>query len=153
MELARSKTLLWTAHSRAKMIFYRLSEGRVRRVLNTPKRIEEGVAPKTIAMMQPSSMKTATTWSQEIWVMVQDAGSKRKVISAWRYPGVTKPRAVLQMMQKEYREYAKDKVQARVRDEQEAAPPAKPKSEFFSRPVTKNKKRRLYKHAFNKFGV
>jgi hypothetical protein len=121
------------------MNFYRLSEGRVRRVLHAPKRVEEGVAPRTIALMQPASMKTATTWAQEIWVMVQDAGSKRKVISAWRYPGVTKPRAVLQMMQKEYREYAKE-----IPKEKPAA------SEFLTRPVTKNKRRRLYTHDFNK---
>ena len=119
--------LVWTHHSRAKMGFYRLSQGRVRRVLNSPKRVEEGVAPKTVAMMQPTTLKTATTWTQEIWVMVQDAGSKRKVISAWRYPGMTKPRAVLAIAQKEFREYA-----------------AADKSEFLTRPVTKAKRRRLY---------
>jgi hypothetical protein len=128
-----SKTLVWTLHARAKMNFYRLSQGRVRRVLHSPRRVEEGVAPKTIAMMQPASLKTATTWTQEIWVMVQDAGAKRKVISAWRYPGVTKPRAVLTMMQKEYHEYA-------AREAPEEA-----KSEFLSRPVTKPKRRRLYR--------
>jgi len=30
-------------------------------------------------------------WNQELWVMIQDKGSIRKVISAWRYPGMTKP--------------------------------------------------------------
>jgi hypothetical protein len=37
--------------------------------------------------------------------MVQDVpGGKRKVISAWRYPGVTKPR-VAALLKKEYREF------------------------------------------------
>ena len=83
------------------MNFYRLTPARVRRVMNSPKRIEEGVAPKTIAMMQPASIKIAggrvgtgkeEKWTQEIWVMVQDRGKERKVISAWRYPGMTKAR-------------------------------------------------------------
>lgn len=94
------KTLFWTNHAKAKMNFYRLSEQRVRRVLNSPKRIEEGIAPKTIAMMQPASYKTygsnktdrldGTYWTQEIWVMIEDSRVKRKIISAWRYPGMTK---------------------------------------------------------------
>ncbi len=88
------KILEWTAHARGKMRFYRLSEARVRRVLNLPKRIEEGIAPHTIAMMQPASTETVggkLAWTQEIWVMVEDTKAKRKIISAWRYPGCTRP--------------------------------------------------------------
>lgn len=73
---------------------YGLSEARVRRVMHSPKRIEEGIAPKTIAMMQPASIKTVKNkpaWTQEIWVMVTQGKSEKKVISAWRYPGMTKP--------------------------------------------------------------
>jgi len=110
------KLLAFTHHARMKMEFYRLSEARVRRVLNSPKRVEEGVAPKTVAMMQPGTMKTAMgragaekkeSWTQEIWVMIQDAGTRRKVISAWRYPGVTKPRGAAEVgfMRKEYEEF------------------------------------------------
>ena len=109
--------LSWTLHAQQKMRFYKLSQGRVRSVLNSPKRIEEGVAPKTVAMMQPASITSGSMrrgatgqekWSHEIWVMVQDAGTKRKVISAWRYPGVTKPRGAIaaDMMSKEYQEFA-----------------------------------------------
>lgn len=93
------------------MNFYRLSPARVRRVLNAPRRVEEGVAPKTVAMMQPASLKRSTAgreaWTQEIWVMIQDRGGHRKVISAWRYPGVTKPRseAAMDVMRKEYNEF------------------------------------------------
>lgn len=89
------KKLQWTFHSRSKMRQYRLSDGRVLRVLHAPKRVETGVAPKTIACMQPASQTrfgTDADWTQEIWVMVQDAGNTRKVISVWRYPGKTKPR-------------------------------------------------------------
>lgn len=97
-------TLAWTFHARTKMGHYRLTPSRVRRVLHSPKRVEEGVAPKTVAMMQPASMKTATTWTHEIWVMVQDTKGVRKVISAWRYPGVTRARTTA-FIKKEYCEF------------------------------------------------
>ena len=102
--LSRMKPLAWTAHAKAKMQFYKLSPARIRRVLHSPKRIEEGVAPKTVAMMQPG---TKEVWSQEIWVMFQDTPTERKVISAWRYPGVTKPRSSMtqKILRQEYQEY------------------------------------------------
>ena len=108
--------LQWTFHARAKMNHYRLTPSRVRHVLHSPKRVEEGVAPKTVAMMQPVSLKTAAgrdsarkgeSWSQEIWVMIQDTAAGRKVISAWRYPGVTKPRDAA-FLKKEYGEFLSD---------------------------------------------
>lgn len=123
--LSRSKTLHWTFHARAKMNFYKLSEQRVRQVLHCPKRIEEGVAPKTTAMMQPVSVKRVKsqesskmqeTWIQEIWVMVEkrrQGSSVRgqettKVISAWRYPGMSKPRSEVlkNALRQEYGEYS-----------------------------------------------
>ncbi len=77
-----------------KMAFYRLSEGRVRRVLHSPRRIEEGIAENTIALMQPvsltKSIKGQEDWNQELWVMIVETPSERKVISVWRYPGKTK---------------------------------------------------------------
>lgn len=119
MIIPRTKITVFTRHARAKMAFYKLSESRVRHVLHSPKRIEEGVAPKTVAMMQPGSIKTSgprgqnkETWSQEIWVMFQDGPRERNIISAWRYPGVTKPRSeiALQLMRQEYQEFlAKNK--------------------------------------------
>lgn len=84
--------LYWTHHARAKMRFYGLSEARVKRVLHTPKRVEEGIAPKTVAMMQAVA---SPKHPYEIWVMFQDKRAERKVISAWRYPGITKPGALL----------------------------------------------------------
>ena len=112
--IPRSRQLVWTSHAKAKMQFYKLSPARVRRVLNVPKRIEEGVAPKTVAMMQPGSVKTSgqkETWNQEIWVMFQDSPQERKVISAWRYPGVTKPRSAIlrNMARQEYQSYDSSK--------------------------------------------
>jgi hypothetical protein len=94
------------------MQFYKLSPSRVRHVLHAPKRIEEGVAPKTVAAMQPGSIRRngqKETWSQEIWVMYQDTPRERKIISAWRYPGVTKPRSAIirTMARAEYESYEK----------------------------------------------
>lgn len=94
----------WTSHVVGKMHFYQLSEGRVRRVIASPRRTEEGVAPGTVAVMQPGSGKR----KEEIWVMYQlikpktkdqnlkSVGSaKKRIITAWRYPGVSKPRALV----------------------------------------------------------
>jgi hypothetical protein len=103
------------------------------RVVHSPKRVEEGVAPKTVAMMQPTAVRSAVlgevshhgakpgrmtfsnqnvtrskeSWSQEIWVMIQDLGKQRKIISAWRYPGMTRPRSEVSMdaLRREYREF------------------------------------------------
>jgi hypothetical protein len=46
-------------------------------------------------------------WTQELWVMVQDVGRKRKIISAWRYPGMSKGRTGIPMsvFRDEYKEY------------------------------------------------
>ncbi|MDD3735118.1 MAG: DUF4258 domain-containing protein [Candidatus Pacebacteria bacterium] len=98
--------LFWTKHSREKMQFYGLSEQRIKRVLRNPDRIEEGIAPKTIALMQIAGSKKNP---YEIWVMYQkkeksfyhklttkDIKSKQnnfikkpvlKIISCWKYPG------------------------------------------------------------------
>jgi len=83
----KSKLLHWTHHARVKMRYYGISEARVRRVLNLPKRIEEGIAPKTIAMMQSVYNRRRP---YEIWTMIQEDRNRRKVISAWKYPGMTK---------------------------------------------------------------
>ena len=88
MLIKKLKSFHWTSHSRAKMNFYRLSEGRVKRIINSPERIEVGIAPNTIAMMQAVKSQKHP---YEIWVMIQETRAKRRVISAWRYPGRTKP--------------------------------------------------------------
>lgn len=108
--LKSGRPIHWTQHSREKMRFYRLSEARVKRVIHSPRRIEEGIAPKTVALMQPASLKFSgnkSDWTQEIWVMIQDDKRRRKVISAWRFPGKTKPRDDIskEFLRREYDNY------------------------------------------------
>ncbi len=84
---------------------YRLTESRVKRVLNHPKRIEEGIADKTVALMQAAGSEKHP---YEIWAMVEDTPGNRKVISVWRYPGETKPGEPLpEKIVREFREAAK----------------------------------------------
>lgn len=86
--LRGAKSIAWTNHSRNKMRFYGLSEGRVKRVLHSPERIETGIAPGTIAAMQGVKGRKKP---YEIWVMIKEGKDKRKIVSAWKYPGITKP--------------------------------------------------------------
>ena len=99
----------WTQHVKEKMMFYGLSETRIRHVLRGPDRVEEGIALRTTAVMQKTGSKKNPS---EIWVMYQLKKSripksglqKRKeknlkdilakkeriiIISAWRYPGIS----------------------------------------------------------------
>lgn len=80
------KEFIWTSHAQAKMRYYKLAQSRVKRVIRSYERIEEGIAENTIAVMQPYGNKK----DKEIWVMVADKGDKRYIVSAWRYPGRTK---------------------------------------------------------------
>lgn len=78
------KPIIWTKHSEHKLSFYQISKQRVLRIIKNPYRIEQGIAPNTIAAMQPTKKKN---WKQEIWVMYQKTNNKIKIISTWRYPG------------------------------------------------------------------
>ncbi len=84
-----------------KMMQYGISESRIKRIIRFPKRTEEGVATETVAVMQPAGTKRY----QEIWVMYKlasgratndkklETNNKRiRVITAWRYPGVSPER-------------------------------------------------------------
>ena len=94
--LINSREVFWTKHVKNKMREYNLSRSRILRVLRHPHRIEEGIAPKTIAVMQKSGSKKHP---YEVWVMYQIEKSKIKnqkakveslkvkIISAWKYPG------------------------------------------------------------------
>lgn len=98
----------FTLHAQFKMKQYGLSEQKVRGVIRNPKRREVGVVPKTVAVMQPVSIKKIDgkeTWKQEIWVMFvvknqkqENSGienfvqQKLRIISTWRYPGVSPKR-------------------------------------------------------------
>jgi hypothetical protein len=117
----------FTAHARYKMSQYGLSEQKVKSVLRNPKRTETGIALKTVAVMQPVGTKRTDdkparpddrgrsgreTWKQEIWVMFikkkktkgSVLGGGYRIISAWRYPGVSPkrspvPREILQELE------------------------------------------------------
>lgn len=110
---------VWTVHAIEKMRYYRLSESLVKRVMRFPKRVEKAIAPRTIGAMQPKGtaknprevwvmyqeLKSKTDYGQ--WTMANSKDKKaivhsqsaisgfsscrKKIISAWIYPGVTKP--------------------------------------------------------------
>jgi len=104
----------WTTHSVYKMHQYGLSEQKVRNVIRSPFRKEEGIVKDTVAVMQPVSPKVEgkkKIWKQEIWVMYQKTqnakrktqsekentiykipDTKYKIISVWRYPGISPQR-------------------------------------------------------------
>ena len=97
----------WTQHAVFKMKQYGLTAQRILRVVKNPQRTEEGIVKNTIAVMQPASLRTKDgkrVWSQEIWAMYQIKGksknekgktfgmAKIRLISAWRYPGVSPKR-------------------------------------------------------------
>jgi hypothetical protein len=87
--LKTGEKIAWTEHSKIKMRQYGFSEQRVLRIMRRPERIEEGIAPRTIAAMQITGTKKHPT---EVWMMYQIIRSKLKkikIISAWRYPART----------------------------------------------------------------
>ena len=84
-KMISNKPLYFTEHARFKMRQYGLSEARVKRVLHAPVRVEAGIVPKTVAVMQRAGAKRP----QELWVMYEDTKKARKIIAAWRYPGVS----------------------------------------------------------------
>lgn len=92
-----TRYLIWTRHIAKKMMFYGLSATKVKTVLSRYDRKEDGIAPGTVAVMKRSGSKKN---SQEIWAMYQDkevakdgiTNLCRVVITAWRYPGTSKPK-------------------------------------------------------------
>ncbi|MDD4901445.1 MAG: hypothetical protein PHS62_05120 [Patescibacteria group bacterium] len=90
----------WTGHALGKMRYYGLTAQRILRVINHPVRIEEGVAENTTAVMQPASINRKSapggkSWNSEIWAMYKLLDGRYKIISAWRYPGVSPKRNYL----------------------------------------------------------
>jgi len=82
--------IAWTKHVIQKMKYYGLSENKLRNVMWRPERVEEGIAPDTVAIMQSYG---STKKPKEIWLMYQTFSrqdkKKKRIISAWRYPGVS----------------------------------------------------------------
>lgn len=111
------KKFLWTQHSEIKMRQYGLSKTKLLGILRNPEREEQGIVPGTVAVMKTNKVFTkitplfkektksvftkASVWKKkspgEIWIMYKDVKNKGtslkqlKIISAWRYPGITKP--------------------------------------------------------------
>lgn len=109
-KISKSDKYHWTQHALFKMEYYNLSPQRIKRVIKSPQRIEEGIVENTIAVMQPVSLNAKNgkkRWTSEIWAMYQiKARSMKlraennllnnqkqvKIISVWRYPGVSPKR-------------------------------------------------------------
>lgn len=95
-KLKNTGRIQWTKHAREKMYYYRISEKKVKKILKNPERIEEGIAPGTLAVMKRKKTKKP----EEIWIMYQISKDKKKklnrlkIISVWRYFGITKPQEV-----------------------------------------------------------
>ena len=87
MKSGTQEKYLLTFHVRDKMRYYRLTEGRIKRIIRHPARVEEGILEGAMACMQPAGGKQYS----EIWAMYlvpKINGEKRiKIITAWRYPG------------------------------------------------------------------
>ncbi|KPJ71331.1 hypothetical protein AMJ50_02450 [Parcubacteria bacterium DG_74_3] len=82
----KDERIQWTKHAKEKRRQYDLSERRLMRVLRRPVRIEKGIAPGTTAVMQRTGTKKHPT---EIWLMYQKTKKAIRIISAWRYPGIS----------------------------------------------------------------
>ena len=98
------RKIFWTEHSKIKMKQYGLSKQKLLGILYKPERKEKWIAPGTLAVMKTnkvffSSKKITVSkaWQKpkrapgEIWLMYKDVKDFRKIISAWRYPGISKP--------------------------------------------------------------
>ncbi|MDO8466720.1 MAG: hypothetical protein Q7S83_01110 [bacterium] len=94
------KNFRWTQHIKDKMLFYGISEQKIKTILKNPARKEEGVAEGTLAVMMRNDTPKR---KQEIWLMyaigsgelnsekLKVKSSTRVMISTWRYPGKSQP--------------------------------------------------------------
>ena len=103
------RKLHWTEHSKIKMKQYGLSKQKLLGIIYKPERKEQGIVPGTTAVMKTNKVffkakqiSLTKAWQKpkkapgEIWLMYKDVkkrdeGNIRKIISAWRYPGISKP--------------------------------------------------------------
>lgn len=82
----------WTSHVKNKMLQYRLSEQKIRTILRSNDRKETGIAPQTLAVMKRNDTPKR---KEELWVMYTEnhndklKARKIRIISAWRYPGIS----------------------------------------------------------------
>jgi hypothetical protein len=88
------KKIHWTEHSKIKMRQYGLSKSKLIQLLYKPQRKEQGIAEGTMAVMQTNKLYSRAKAKKnpgEIWLMYKDIKESRNIISAWRYPGISKP--------------------------------------------------------------
>ncbi|MBI2626983.1 MAG: hypothetical protein HYW77_01950 [Parcubacteria group bacterium] len=78
----------WTNHIVQKMVYYKISPSRVKRIIRAPDRVEESIVPGLVAAMK----KFSKSAKEEIWAIYQVDHKKLKLISAWRYPGKSSER-------------------------------------------------------------
>jgi len=104
IQARQTKPLAWTEHSKIKMRQYGLSKQKILGILRKPERVEQAIVPGLVAAMKTNKIffkekkidiKKAL-WQPkrapgEIWVMYKDNGQERKIVSVWRYPGISKP--------------------------------------------------------------
>ncbi len=86
--------IYWTEHVKYKLRQYGLSKSKLMQLMRKPERKEEGIAPGTTALMQSQKSYSQAKVKRapgEIWLMYTDTKDIRKIISAWRYPGISKP--------------------------------------------------------------
>ncbi len=82
------KNFKWTQHIKDKMLFYGISEQKIKTILKNPDRKEEGIAEGTLAVMKRNDTPKR---KQEIWLMYLAGKGAKTMISTWRYPGKSKP--------------------------------------------------------------
>ena len=83
---------------------YGLSKSKLLGILRKPERKEQGIVPGTIAVMKTNKVffkekkiTLSKAWQKpkrapgEIWLMYKETKDQKKIISAWRYPGISKP--------------------------------------------------------------
>jgi len=95
------KKNIWTQHSQLKIKQYKLSRSKLLGILAKPERKELGIAPGTVAVMKTNKFllkpqkNRHASWRNkipgEIWIMYKDTNEIRKIISCWRYPGISNP--------------------------------------------------------------
>ncbi|MBI3631318.1 MAG: hypothetical protein HY219_00425 [Candidatus Staskawiczbacteria bacterium] len=111
------KKNIWTQHSQLKIKQYGLSKNKLLGILSKPERKELGIAPGTMAVMKTNKLflnAKHSDWRKrapgEIWLMYKDTKSERKIISCWRYPGISKPGEEIPIPEDIKREIINDKI-------------------------------------------
>jgi hypothetical protein len=95
--------VVWTEHSKIKMKQYGLSKQKILSIFHKPERTEQAIVPGLIASMRTNKtffkekkVLLKDAWKKpkktpgEVWLMYKKNKDCTKIISTWRYPGVSK---------------------------------------------------------------